>query len=42
MNLMLGDLVDKYILAYIDNILKFSHTETEYEEHIHLVFERLP
>ena len=41
MNLMLGDLVDKCILVYLDDILIFSHNEVNHEEYICLVFEQL-
>ena len=40
-NIMLGDLVDKFILVYLDNILILLHNETKHEENICLVFERL-
>ena len=41
MNLMLGDLIDKYILVYLDNILIFSSNKAECEELACLVFEHL-
>ena len=41
MNPMLGDLVEIYILAYLDDILIFSYNEADHEEYILLVFKRL-
>ena len=41
MNIMLGDLVDKCVVFYLDNMLIFLNNEVDYKEHVHLVFERL-
>ena len=38
MNLMLGDLVDKCILVYLDGILIISCNKVDHEEHVCLVF----
>ena len=38
---MLGDLIDVYVLVYLDDILIFSKTRAEHEKHVRLVFDRL-
>ena len=38
---MLSDLVDVCILVYLDDILIFSKTHADHEEHVWLVFDRL-
>ena len=41
MNQLLGDLVDVCALVYLDDILIFSRTEEEHQEHVRMVFDRL-
>ena len=38
---MLGDLVDVCVLVYLDDILFFSKSRAEHEEHVQMVFDRL-
>ena len=41
MNRILGDLVDRYITVYVDDILISSYTFEEHKEHVAEVFRRL-
>ena len=41
MNLMLGDLVDRCVLVYLDDILIFSRNVKDHERDVRLVLERL-
>ena len=41
MNLMFGDLVDKFVLVYFDDILTFLSNEADHMEYICQVFEQL-
>ncbi|WVZ70748.1 hypothetical protein U9M48_019391 [Paspalum notatum var. saurae] len=41
MNLVFMDYLDKFVVVFIDDILIYSKTEAEYEEHLRLVLQRL-
>ena len=41
MNLLLADLLDKCVLAYMDNILMYSKTAEEHVAHVKVVFDHL-
>jgi hypothetical protein len=41
MHTILGDLVGKFIVIYLDDILIFSQSEEEHEEHLRVVLQRL-
>jgi hypothetical protein len=41
MNDLFQDLLDVYLIIYLDNILIFSKDEVEHEFHVHKVFQRL-
>ncbi|WVZ76600.1 LOW QUALITY PROTEIN: hypothetical protein U9M48_024565 [Paspalum notatum var. saurae] len=41
MNLVFMVYLDKFVVVFIDDILIYSKTEAEYEEHLSLVFQRL-
>ena len=38
---MLGEHLDKFIIAYLDNIIIYSDLEEEHEKHVKWVLERL-
>ena len=37
----MGEYIDDFVLVYLDDILVFSTTEYEHENHLRLVFQRL-
>ena len=37
----MGEYIDGFVLVYLDDILVFSTTEHEHENHLRLVFQRL-
>ena len=37
----MGEYIDDFVLMYLDDILVFSPTEHEHENHLRLVFQRL-
>ncbi|WVZ63477.1 LOW QUALITY PROTEIN: hypothetical protein U9M48_013104 [Paspalum notatum var. saurae] len=41
MNSVFMDYLDKFVMVFIDDILIYSKTEAEHEEHLRLVFQRL-
>jgi hypothetical protein len=41
MNKVFIEYLDKFVMVFIDDILVYSKTEEEYEEHLRLVFEKL-
>jgi hypothetical protein len=41
MNKILQDHIDKFLIVYMDDILVYSQTLEEHEEHLRLVFEKL-
>ena len=41
MNSIMGEYIDSFVLVYLDDILVFSTTEHEHENHLRLVFQRL-
>jgi hypothetical protein len=41
MNKVFMEYLDKFVVVFIDDILKFSKTEEEHEEHLRLVLEKL-
>jgi hypothetical protein len=41
MNKVFLDYLDKFIVVFIDDILVYSKTEEEHEEHLRLVLEKL-
>ena len=41
MNSVMGEYIDEFVLLYLDDILVFSTTEHEHENHLRLVFQRL-
>ena len=41
MNLLLADLLDEFVLVYMDDILIYSKTESEHRDHVKQVFARL-
>ena len=38
MNSVMGKYIDEFVLVYLDDILVFSSTEYEHENHLRLVF----
>ena len=41
MNTILRDGLDKFVLVFLDDILIFSRTKEEHEQHIRMILERL-
>ena len=41
MNETFADVLDVFVMVYLDDILVFSATEEEHEQHLKTVFERL-
>ena len=41
MNDVFGDYVDKFVLVYLDDLLVFSSSAAEHEQHLQLVLQRL-
>ncbi|XP_062075997.1 uncharacterized protein LOC133780140 [Humulus lupulus] len=41
MNMVFKEYLDPFIIVFIDDILVYSKTEEEHEEHLHLTFQRL-
>ena len=41
MNDVFGDYVDKFVLVYLDDLLVFSSSASEHEQHLRLVLQRL-
>jgi hypothetical protein len=41
MNMLFMEYLDKFVVVFIDDILIFSKTEEEHEEHLRLVLEKL-
>ena len=41
MNTILRDGLDRFVLVFLDDILIYSYTREEYEQHIHAVLDRL-
>ena len=41
MNSVMGEYIDDFVLVYLDDILVFSTTEHEHENHLRLVFQKL-
>jgi Reverse transcriptase (RNA-dependent DNA polymerase) len=41
MNEVFRDFVDKFILIYLDDVLIFSRSEEEHEQHVEMVLKRL-
>ena len=41
MNSVMGECIDNFVLVYLDDILVFSTTENEHENHLRLVFQQL-
>ena len=41
MNSVMGEYIDDFVLVYLDDILVFSTTEHEHENHLRLVFQQL-
>jgi hypothetical protein len=41
MNKVFMEYLDKFVVVFINDILVYSKTEEEYEEHLRLVFEKL-
>ena len=39
MNSVMGKYIDDFVLVYLDDILIFSTTEHEHENHLRLVFQ---
>ena len=37
----MGEYIDNFALVYLDDILVFSFTEHEHENHVRLLFQRL-
>ena len=38
MNSVMGEYIDEFVFVYLDDILVFSSTEQEHENHLRLVF----
>ena len=36
----MGEYIDEFVLVYLDNILVFSSTEHEHENHLRLIFQQ--
>jgi hypothetical protein len=41
MNMVFMEYVDKFVMVFIDDILVYSKSEEEHEEHLHLALQRL-
>ena len=41
MNSVMGEYIDFFVVVYLDDILVFSPTEYEHENHLRLVFQKL-
>ena len=41
MNTTLSDLLDHFVLVYLDNILIYSTSDDEHERHLRCIFDRL-
>jgi hypothetical protein len=41
MNTFFMEYLDKFVLVFIDDILVYSRSEEEHEEHLHLVLQKL-
>ena len=41
MNSVMGEYIDDFVLMYLDDILMFSTTEYEHDNHLGLVFQQL-
>jgi hypothetical protein len=41
MNKVFMEYLDKFVLVFINDILIYSRSEEEYEEHLHLVLQKL-
>jgi hypothetical protein len=41
MNMVFMEYVDKFVMVFIDDILVYSRSEEEHEEHLHLALQRL-
>jgi DNA replication protein DnaC len=41
MNKVFMEYLDKFVVVFIDDILIFSKTEEEHDEHLHLVLQKL-
>ena len=41
MNTMLSELLDRFVLVYLDDILIYSTRDDEHEHHLRCVFDRL-
>ena len=41
MNSVMGEYIDDFVLVYLDDILVFSSTQHEYDNHLRLVFQQL-
>ena len=41
MNSVMGEYIDNFVLVYLDDILVFSTTEHEHENHLRLLFQQL-
>jgi hypothetical protein len=41
MNMVFMEYMDKFVVVFIDDILVYSWSEEEHEEHLHLVLQKL-
>ena len=41
MNEVFGDYIDKFLLVYLDDLLVYSDSEEQHEEHLRLILQRL-
>jgi hypothetical protein len=41
MNKVFLEFLDKFVMMFIDDILVYSRSEEEHEEHLHLVLQKL-
>ena len=41
MNSVFKDYLDRFVIVFIDDILVYSQSETEHEQHLRLVLQRL-